>query len=171
MKILVAVDFSFASPGVLGFARAFALRCAAEVWLVHIAEPEPDFVGYGPGPRNVRNQVARKFHLAHRKLQEIAEDFRESGLAATALVIQGSTSAVIINESEKLGVDLILMGSHGHTALYRMLVGSVSAGVLKRSQRPVLVVPTLAPGSSPRRTRRSPKVTKLQKQNNKEEKA
>jgi nucleotide-binding universal stress UspA family protein len=38
------------------------------------------------------------------------------------------------------------MGSHGHTAMYRVLVGSVSEGVLRGTTVPVLFVPAATPG-------------------------
>jgi nucleotide-binding universal stress UspA family protein len=52
----------------------------------------------------------------------------------------------ILNQADELNADLIVMGTHGHGAMYNLLVGSVTKGVLKRSTRPVLLVP--APKSS-----------------------
>ncbi|HDY68944.1 MAG TPA: universal stress protein [Candidatus Scalindua sp.] len=49
---------------------------------------------------------------------------------------------VILDESSKLKIDLIVVGSHGHGAVYHLIVGSVSEEVLQRSSCPVLVVPT-----------------------------
>ena len=47
----------------------------------------------------------------------------------------------ILQEAKKLDASLIVMGSHGHGALYHLLVGSVTEGVLKGTACPVLVVP------------------------------
>ena len=49
---------------------------------------------------------------------------------------------VILDEANKLNIDLIVVGSHGHGAVYHLMVGSVSQGVLHQSTCPVLVVPT-----------------------------
>ena len=48
----------------------------------------------------------------------------------------------ITRESEEIDADLIVVGSHGHSAIYDVLVGSYSAGILRKSDVPVLVVPT-----------------------------
>jgi nucleotide-binding universal stress UspA family protein len=47
----------------------------------------------------------------------------------------------ILNQADTLDADLIVMGTHGHGAMYNLLVGSATKGVLKHSTRPVLLVP------------------------------
>ena len=140
-KLLVPIDFSDHTPAVLRAASELGAALEAKLWLVHIADPEPDFVGYEPGPDVVRDQVAEKLRGEHTRLHELADELRDRGLDVTALAIQGPTVQSILSEAEKLGVDLIVLGSHGHGAIYRSLVGSVSEGVLHRSTCPVLIVP------------------------------
>jgi nucleotide-binding universal stress UspA family protein len=48
----------------------------------------------------------------------------------------------ILTEAKDVGADMIVVGSHGRGAMYQLLVGSVSEGVLHRSRLPVLVIPT-----------------------------
>jgi nucleotide-binding universal stress UspA family protein len=67
---------------------------------------------------------------------------RESGVDATALLVHGKTVDTILTEAADLDIDLIVVGSHGRGAMYQLLVGSISEGVLHRSSKPVLVVPT-----------------------------
>jgi nucleotide-binding universal stress UspA family protein len=140
-SLLVSVDFSVQTEPVLDVARELGKSLAARIWLVHVAEPEPDFVGYAPGPDVVRDQVAKKLRKEHTELQELATGLREDGLDTTALSVQGPTVDRILSEADKLDVDMIVMGSHGHGAVYRVLLGSVSEGVLHRSRVPVLIVP------------------------------
>lgn len=47
----------------------------------------------------------------------------------------------IIAAAAEHGADLLVMGSHGHGAIYHLFTGSVVTGVLKRTSRPVLIVP------------------------------
>jgi len=141
MNILVPVDFSVATQKVIQEARSLAEKLSAKIWLIHVAEPDPFFVGYEPGPQSVRDNLAKKFRKEHLELQEQAKKLRESEVNATALLIQGPTVQSILKEANKLKADMIIMGSHGHGAVLKLLVGSVSEGVLRESPCPVLVIP------------------------------
>lgn len=141
MKILVAVDLSPASEKVVETAGAVAKLTGATIYILHIAEPEPDFVGYDAGPEVVRTQVAQELRREHRDVQALAKKLRNEDLDATALLIRGPTVETTLKEAENLEADLIVVGTHGHGAVYDVLVGSYSAGIIRRSKLPVLVVP------------------------------
>ena len=142
MKILVSVDLAEASEKIVKKAEEIARGLSAKLWVLHVAEPDPDFVGYEAGPQEVRDSLSKKFHDEHVQIQKIAEHLRQTGLDATALLVQGETVATILQETSKLGIDIIVIGSHGRGAMYQLLVGSVCEGVLEKSACPVLVVPT-----------------------------
>jgi len=142
MIVLVAVDLSPASEKVVAAAGRVATQTGAEVYVLHAAEPEPDFVGYDAGPEVVRGQVAREYREEHRGVQQLADGLRADGIEATALLVRGPTVVTTLAQAEKLGAELIVVGSHGHGAIYDVLVGSYSAGVLRGAKVPVLVVPT-----------------------------
>jgi len=57
------------------------------------------------------------------------------------LLLQGATIATVLTEADRLEANLLVIGSHGHGAVYDLLVGSVSEGLVRRSKRPMLVVP------------------------------
>jgi len=148
-NIVVAVDFSDQSERVIQVARDLASAHSARVWLIHAAEPDPDFVGYEAGPQSVRDSVAREFRKEHRELQQIAEGLRADGIDATALLVQGPTIRTILDEAERLGADHIVVGSHGRGAISRVLLGSVSEGVVHKAPCTVTVVrPTTTKGDS-----------------------
>ncbi len=147
--IVVPVDFSEQTPAVLALAGQLASVFDAHVWLLHVAAPEPEFVGYGPGPDCVRDQVAKGLREEHRQVQELGGELERQGLRVTALAIQGPTVEKILAEVGKLEADLVILGSHGHGALYRTLLGSVSEGVLHGSSCPVLIVPPAGRGGAP----------------------
>ena len=141
MKLLVAVDFSDPTEMILKVAKRMATSLNAPVALVHAAEPEPDFVGYDAGPEVVRGQVAKEMRDEHRKLQALADKLRDEGVDVTALLVQGPTVETVLATAKKQGSDLIIVGSHGFGAVYDLLVGSISRGLIKDSPIPVLVVP------------------------------
>lgn len=142
--ILAAVDFSPVSPDVIACAAAQAKAFGAALYLLHVAAPDPDFVGYEPGPDSVRQNVAAELRDAHRRLQDHSAELRAGGLDCTALLVQGSTPETIVREAERLDADVIVLGSHGHGALHRALLGSVSEHVLHHARRPLLILPRQA---------------------------
>lgn len=144
-NIVAAIDFSERSDAVLRVSIRQALAFGAQLWLVHVAAPEPGFVGYDAGPQSVRDNVAKHIRERHKEIQEMAESAREQGVETKALLIRGSTVKALLAEADKLGVDLIVLGSHGHGLMHRVLLGSISQAVLQKSVVPVLLVPPGAP--------------------------
>ena len=141
MDILVPLDFSEVTLEVIDQASLLARSLDAKLWLIHVATPEPEFIGYETGPQTVRDRVALELRQEHRSTQQVAEKLRRSGLDVTALCPQGATVRTILQEAEKLDADLIVMGSHGRGALHRALLGSVSEGVLHKATCPVMIIP------------------------------
>lgn len=141
-NILVPVDFSDCAPKVIKTAVSIATKFSGHLILLHVAPPEPEFIGYDPGPQSVRDSVARELAGEHANLQKFEQDIKSPGLKTTALVIQGYPVDKILEEAKKVHADLIVMGSHGHGALRNLLVGSVAEGVLRKAACPVLIVPS-----------------------------
>jgi nucleotide-binding universal stress UspA family protein len=140
--ILAAIDFSGGTREVQSTAVELARAFDCALWLLHVAAPEPDFIGYDPGPQTVRDQRAEELRAEHRRLQQEADALRERGIEATALLIQGPTVEKILAEAERLEVDVVVIGSHGHGALRRALLGSVSEGVVRGARCRVMIVPS-----------------------------
>lgn len=141
MSLLVALDFSAVSDDQIEIVERLA-GPDREIFLLHVAEPDPSFVGYEAGPEEVRNQVAKEFHEEHRQLQGIASRLREKGNQVNALLVQGPTVQTILEQADYLDAEVIVVGSHGRGKLFDLVVGSVSAGVIRKSKVPVLVVPS-----------------------------
>ncbi|MCE9614944.1 MAG: universal stress protein [Lentisphaerae bacterium] len=141
MNILAAVDFSPASTILLNALPAWTSHLSGKLWLIHVAAPEPDFVGFEPGPVNVRAGVAKHVHEEHQELGREAAALRSKGLDVTPLLLQGPTVATILKEAAKLNIDLIIMGSDGHGAMHDLLMGSISRGVIQGAACPVLIIP------------------------------
>ena len=142
MNLIVAVDLSDATERVLAAAAQVAHFTAAHAYLVHVVPDDPAFVGYEVGPESVRQSVATEMREEHRSLQVYAQALRDRGLNVTALLLQGYTVDSILREADSLDATVIVIGSHGHSAIYEILIGSVSEQLIRRSTRPVLVVPT-----------------------------
>ncbi len=141
-NLLVPIDFSDVTTAVISEAKQLASGLTSpHVWLVHVAPPDLDFVGYEVGPQHVRDWQAEDLREEHRQLQFLSAELREEGIETTALLIEGPAVEAILKQSNKLSPRYIVMGSHGHGGIYKMVMGSVSEGVLKQVKSPVLFVP------------------------------
>lgn len=140
--ILAPIDFSEGTAAVVQTAIQLAEAFGASLHLLHVAPPDPDFVGYQAGPHSVRDQIAHSYREEHRMLQEWEARCRVRGVETTALLIQGATVEKILQEQARLGAEWVVMGSRGHGALRRFLMGSVTEGVLKNAPCPLTIVPT-----------------------------
>jgi nucleotide-binding universal stress UspA family protein len=142
MNILAAVDFSgFTEPILAAVERIAAVLPETRVWLLHVAEPNPSFVGYEAGPTVVRDQVAAEYREERQRLQGYADGLRRSGREVTPLVVQGAIAETILAQAAALDVQLIIMGSHGHGTIAELIVGGVSKVVLRKAACPVLIIP------------------------------
>lgn len=140
-SLLVAVDFSPVTDAVIETAGRVARAFGIPVRLVHIAAPDPDFVGYEAGPQTVRDSVAHRYKDERRKLHDLEAVLRKAGVEVNALLVQGDTVDKILKEAAEAGAGMIVLGSHGHGTLHGLIAGSVADGILRKATCPVLVIP------------------------------
>ncbi|PYK07417.1 MAG: hypothetical protein DME66_01335 [Verrucomicrobia bacterium] len=158
-RILVPIDFSDATLRVIDLAQQLAKALDAEIHLVHVKEltaaAAPGALGYGLAgmpelapmsgvPIPVFDPMPQTVPVAEdeqSKLTHWQDKIAQSGVKVTLHEPTGAVVEEILNEADVVNADLIVMGTHGHGAMYNLLVGGVTKGVLKRSTRPVLLVP------------------------------
>lgn len=140
-NILVAIDFNDSIGELISYAESIALKFGAKIWVLHVAAPNPDFVGYEPGPQYIRDFRAEELREEHRKLQNICEAFIAPEIECEALLIQGSTVESVIEEARKLQCDLLIVGTHKHSFFYNLLSENVSLELLKKTEIPLLAIP------------------------------
>jgi len=140
-NILVTIDFVNNEKQLIDIALQLAESFKAKLWLLHISAPDPDFIGYDVGPQYIRDFRAEELRKEHKLLQESTAALKKKGVDSEGLLVQGATIEMIIEESKKLNVDLIIAGHHERGFFYNAFVGSVSAKIIKKSKIPVLIVP------------------------------
>lgn len=147
MKLLVVTDLEASADAFLEDARTWAARFADWVWIVHVEDPDPAFVGFEAGPQEVRDAIARDIRSHHRRLEEEADRWRDTGIDTTALVIQGPVVETILAEAAKVDADAIVMGAPSHGRWHDLLLGNVADSLIRRAPCPVLVIPQPATAS------------------------
>lgn len=140
-NILVSIDFDDKEHLLLDKTLEFAKAFGAKAWLIHIAAPDPDFVGYDVGPQYIRDQRAEDLKREHKMLGEYSERLKQNGVEADGLLVQGATTEMIIQETKKLNIDMIIAGHNKRNFLYQIFVSSVTEDIIKESNIPVLVIP------------------------------
>lgn len=143
-NILAALELKGDTSRVLERAAELAHACGAKLWLLHVADPEPDFVGYEPGPQYIRDERAGILKEERSKLYGMVNKLAAEDMDVQPIMVMGPTVATILGEAERIGADLIVMGTHGRRGLAKAFLGSTSDDVLRANRYPVLIIPTQA---------------------------
>jgi nucleotide-binding universal stress UspA family protein len=124
-RILVATDFSEQAGRALDAAVALATRTKAELHLVHALEVAlPLFEPYAVVlPADWIGEARR---LAEQKLQKAHAAVRAKGLTGTVHLGDVPAAHAIVERANAIGADLVVLGTHGHTGLKHVILGSVA---------------------------------------------
>lgn len=139
------MDFSDTRGRLLEVATAEARLRGASLILMHVIEPVAEVAGFETDPEMMRLKIGQDLGAEQRieatRLAEAARQIEAQGVGCETLVRFGLPADEIIAAAAEHGADLLVMGSHGHGALFHLFSGSVVTGVLKGIDRPVLIVP------------------------------
>lgn len=140
-NILVTIDFEEKGQVLIDKAVEMAEKFNAKLWLVHVAAPDPDFVGYEVGPQYVRDVLAKDLREEHKLLQTFSSQLKDRNIDAEGLLVQGTTIETIVELTKKLTIDLIVIGKHKHGFFHKTFMVSTDESLIELSNVPVLVVP------------------------------
>src|ERR1041384_1988038 len=151
-NIVVPIDFSSVTQPVVDLACLLAKSLGAGIHLVHVKELVPVIPPGGPGFGMAELMPSSALPMGQRipetlvpneaekaKLVEWQKKLEADGVHATSHNVVGDIVNEILRVAAASNADLIVMGRHGHGAMYNLLVGSVTEGVLKASRWPVLL--------------------------------
>ncbi|MBF2089971.1 MAG: universal stress protein [Synechococcales cyanobacterium K44_A2020_017] len=153
-KILVAVDCSEMGRHVFNHALSLAKPIQAELLLLHVLTAEesgsPDmFVSPGLSYYPVVNDAMLKVYREQwqefeerglNMLRSLSDVAQSHGVTTTYRQIPGSPGRIICSMAEENGVDLVIMGRRGLSAIREMLMGSVSNYVLHHAPCSTLTI-------------------------------
>lgn len=139
--ILAPIDFSGVSDAVVNEAATLARALNGRVILLTVIQPPIITSEYAPMMENLAEITAAGEKAAAKKLADIEQKLQKDMIPAETIQVNGAPVAHIVEQAQKLGADYVVMGSHGHTAVYDLLVGSTTHGVLMRAKCPLVIVP------------------------------
>lgn len=151
-KILYATDIGPGAPYVVRYALSLAHQYQGQIHVIHAMEPLSPF-GQSLVELHISHNQSEAMHQAARdkaraRLNERIDRLIEGetasipegrALIASVEVIEGFPAPTILAQAKKLAVDVIVMGTHRHTALGEALLGSTARKVLHGSAIPVLL--------------------------------
>jgi len=140
-NILVTIDFEEKGQVLIDKAAELAKKFKSKLWLVHVAAPDPDFIGYDVGPQYIRDVLAKDLRNEHKLLQGFTNQLKEKNIEAEALLVQGTTIETVVELTEKLAIDLIVIGKHEHGFFHKTFMVSTDESLVEKSNIPVLIVP------------------------------
>jgi nucleotide-binding universal stress UspA family protein len=113
---------------------------------------EPVYVqGYAPPEKMVAKITVAHEQAVRKRLATLQTHLESELVPAEIVVCRGSPALHILEEAEQHDAEFIVIGSHGHTAFFELLLGSTTQAVLKRARQPVVVIPPSM--RRPRRTK------------------
>jgi len=139
--ILTPVDFSAATRGVLATSIELARTTGGEIVLLHSVQPPVITTDYGLSVEVMRETLALSEAAAKKQLAHLEKLVVTKDVAVSSRLTSGFAAGNIVEHARKLRAAYIVLGSHGHTAFYDLLVGSTTHAVLKKSPCPVVIVP------------------------------
>ena len=136
-KIIAATDLSDCAATAVSAAGEVARAMGAELTVVHVENPRPGYTAQVLAG----SKAVQQFSDQQRALFQADFDRQVARVpGARRLIVSGPTASAILGAADRLGADLIVIGTRGHGPIKRALLGSVAEAVILDSRRPVLSI-------------------------------
>ncbi len=136
-RILVPTDFSDYSKGAITYACELAQRFGADLKLLHVGMPPVTPVPFGP---TMSDQMFQTKETAKKAFEELDAPGLDRVSRVDRVLRIGTPFVEIVRYAREDDIDLIVMGTHGHTGLVHALIGSVAEKVVRMASCPVLTI-------------------------------
>jgi len=144
-KILIPTDGSEAAQKAAKYAVDLAKQLKASIIVLSIIDKR-SFIGQTVQAKEATMNVIEPLEdylreAAEGYVGEIIELCNKNGVSSKTVITSGHPVEVIVKEAERAKADLIIIGSHGKSALAAAVLGSVTYGVIHKDTKiPVLIV-------------------------------
>lgn len=139
-KILYATDFSRHATHGFQYAITLSKHFQARMTILHAISLPPTIPADPTGGVALTDYFEELEEESKARLQEMLDQTRNHGVEAETLLVDGAPHKVILQEAKRLGVDLIVVGTHGRKGVEHLLLGSTAEKIVRQSPVPVLVV-------------------------------
>lgn len=139
-KILIPTDFSKTSRHAFRYAVSLNGTLKARLFLLHVINDFADLTEYSLSLSFLPQIYSELEQTATLKLEEMVTDMVPSDMHCDTFILHGIPFYEIVSFALSEQMDLIVMGSHGHTGLKHVLFGHTAEKVVKKAHCPVLTV-------------------------------
>jgi nucleotide-binding universal stress UspA family protein len=158
-KLLVPVDGSDPSNAAINIAIRLAGEQDGEIMFVHAIDTISDIGLAAHGNLGLARQVLED--TGKEVLAAAAAATQRAKVKAAAKLLDGEIVGQILGAGKDFRADLIVVGSHGRSGIARALLGSVSEGITRRADIPVLIVHATKESENPDEQRAGRTITVL----------
>lgn len=139
--ILLPVDGSSTASLAVEKAAAMAKAFGSKVTAVYVLDPYP-FASAGPDFAFGQSQYLSAVNTeAEEALKAVAATFATQGVAVDTVTVDAyAVWKGIVDTSDEVGADVIVMGSHGRRGVEKLMLGSVAQRVVSHAHNSVLIV-------------------------------
>jgi len=137
-RILVGTDFSAASIPAFDQALLIARQNKAELLITHVYTM-PHCISFMP-PESYGQWAEKCRTEAAEQIGAMVREARKAQVKAHMLMLSGFADDAMVDAARHLGVDLIVIGTHGRRGISRFITGSIAARVVARAPCSVLTV-------------------------------
>lgn len=141
VNIVLPVDFGDKTEQLVEGAVKFAKQINGRIFLIHVAPSDIGFaigdMGFQYFPEVEENEIREELV----QLNKIQQRILAYNVECEHILKQGIAKDIILEHSQDKKADFIVMGSHGRSGIYDVFVGSLTKGITKDSNIPVLVLP------------------------------
>lgn len=138
-RILVPIDFSRPSLEALESALDLAEALGATVDVIHVVDVAKLVQVAGP-PTRLETIRHAEHRVAQRRLDKLRRTVEPRRCEIRYALTAGAPHRMILDAARKLGIDMIVMATHGRSGLPRLLLGSVAEKVVRAAACPVLTI-------------------------------
>ncbi len=139
--ILLAIDGSDGTAHVVEHALAIARKFGARIHAIYALEVPALTADHGQMAPNVQGITESMRTFGNDLLERTLQGMKDDGFTAVqGQVVEGHPAEAILHYAQEVGIDLIVVGTHGRRGWQRLVLGSVAAEVVRTSPVPVMTV-------------------------------
>lgn len=148
-KVLIAIDYNPVSEQVAEAGYELGKKMDSQICLLHVSAevsyygttypPFMGFEGYSGMATADYNMITEMHKIGEDYLKKAKEHLKDDSVKTH--LAQGDTAKAILEYAEEWGADLIVMGTHSHSALEKIFMGTVASSVIEKTKVPVYLIP------------------------------